>query len=194
MLTLRLLLLSTAATFSTFSVAQTDRNQMYSTIEIQYGVVDNVSRVKLKSNAGGNMLVGGMLGAATSGHKDRNKHALEGAAAAGLLTAIVEGSKKAYAYEVQENNGRRIKVITEHGGIAKGDCVSVENGKTTNIKRVSSVYCEDHEHEALEHPHVKAKAVTEASECQMAKQIALDAKTDKELDMAMKKVRIFCGN
>lgn len=75
-----------------------------------------------------------------------------------------------------------------------GDCVSIEQGKTANIRRVSSVYCENPNDEALQHPHVQASALEDAAECRSAKEIALNAKTEKEVDIALKKLRAFCGS
>lgn len=167
-----------------------------SVIQINYGVVQNIQQTKLDSNVGKGAIAGGLIGAGTSGHHDRAEHAAEGAAALALLTAIAEGKRKAYAYEVKLNSGSIIKLVTESGDIAEGDCVSVEQGQSANIRRVSSVYCEepDQDHEALKHPQVQAAAQNDAAECHTAKEIALAAKTESEVDIALKKVRVFCGN
>lgn len=69
---------------------------------------------------------------------------------------VAEGKRK--AYEVKLNSGSIIKLVTESGDIAEGDCVSVEQGQSANIRRVSSVYCEDPDHEALKLPQVQAAA------------------------------------
>lgn len=165
-----------------------------SVIQINYGVVQNIQQTKLDSNVGKGAITGGLIGAGTSGHHNRAEHAAEGAAALALLTAIAEGKRKAYAYEVKLNSGSIIKLVTESGDIAEGDCVSVEQGQSANIRRVSSVYCEEPDHEALKHPQVQAAAQSDAAECHTAKEIALAAKTESEVDIALKKVRVFCGN
>jgi uncharacterized Zn-finger protein len=165
-----------------------------SLIQIDYGVVEKVENVKLDSNLGKGVVAGGMIGAGTSGKHDRAKHAAEGAAAVALLTAIAEGKRKVHSYQVKLTSGSIVKIVNEGSGIDAGDCVSIEQGKTANIRRVSSVYCEEPEHEALHHPHVYAAAYEDAAECHAAKEIALHAKTEKEVDIALKKVRVFCGD
>lgn len=170
-----------------------DRNQLNSTITINYGLVLEVEQIKVKSGATKNALVGGMLGAATSGHHDRGKHAATGAAAAILLTKLAESRHKANAYTVEMNSGSTIKILLEDKDhIQAGDCVSVEQGRSTNIRRVSTTYCEHHGHEALAHNEVVQKAQQEADACHQAKEIALKAHTEDELNVALKKVNIFC--
>lgn len=171
-----------------------EKAQLNSAISIQYGTVESVNKEKIKSSAGKNALVGGMLGAATSGKKDRKTHAVQGAVALGLLTAIAEGKHEAYAYQVDMINGSVLKVISEHSGIQSGDCVSIEQGKTTNIRRVSAVHCEHHDHDALQHEEVVQNRHEDAEACHLAKEKAMDAQTEDELDVALKKVRVFCGH
>lgn len=184
-----------ASVFGMISTAvAVDRRDLNSAIQINYGAVERVDRVKVKSDSGKNAVMGGMLGAATSGHHHRGKHALEGALAAGILTAMLEGKHKAYSYQVVLTNGSSIKLVTEQSGIQKGDCVSVEQGRTSNIRRVSSVYCEHSDHDAVRGPHVVAAAQMDAAECHTAREFAMRSQTDKELDLALKKVRIFCGD
>lgn len=174
------------------SVLAIDRASMNSTIQINYGIVERIDRVKMDSNVGKGIVAGGMLGAATSGKHDRGKHAAEGAAAVALLAALAEGNRKAYSYQVRLNTGAQVKLVTESGGIAEGDCVSIEDGKTANIRRVSSVYCEEPQHEVFYHPQVQAAAMHDAAQCHTAKEMALRATTEKDIDIALKKVRIFC--
>lgn len=166
--------------------------------QIDYGVVEKIENVKVDSNIGKGIVAGGMLGAATSGkhssNHDKAKHAAEGAAAVAILTAIAEGKRKAHSYQVKLTSGSRVKVVSESKEITEGDCVSVEQGESANIRRVSSVYCEEPDHEALNHPYVRAAAYEDAAQCHAAKEIAMHAKTEQEVDIALKKVRIFCDN
>lgn len=178
-----------------FSVANSqsiDRSQLNSSFEVKYGVVVNTEKVDIKSQAGQGAVMGGIVGGATSGHHHRGKHAVEGAIAGALLTAILEGGKKAHQYTVKFDDSGETKIITETKGIQKGDCVSVELGQTANIRRVSSVYCEHPDHEALADPIVHANAQEGAAECHAAKQMALQATTEEATDIALKKVRVFC--
>ena len=161
-------------------------------ITINYGVVQDIESVKLKSNAPNNAVMGGIIGAATSGSHNRGKHAAEGALAGALLTALIQHKKKANQYLIGLANGSSIKVTTEQGGIRMGDCVSVEQGSMTNVRRVSDAYCSHPEHEAFDHPVVQAKGHQDAAACHQAKEFALNAQTETAVDIALKKVQIFC--
>lgn len=171
-----------------------ERSDMNYSIQINYGTVESVMPVKIDSNTGGGVVLGGLLGAATSGKHDQGKHAAEGALVGGLLTALTEGNRKAFSYQIAMNSGSALKIITEQGDIRQGDCVSVEQGKTSNVRRVSSTFCTDPNHVALSHPMVTSDAQSAAAQCHAAKEVALQAKTEEDLDIAVKKVQIFCGN
>ena len=170
----------------------TDRKHMNTTIDISYGVVESVGQTKINSNAGRNAAVGGVVGAATSGHHHRGKHALEGAVAAGFITAILEGNRNANVYLVSVIGGGEKKIITEQMGIREGDCVALEEGPNTNIRRVPPVHCENHDHDVMSDPIVQAKGQEDAAECHAAKQFLLESDTEQEMEMALKKVQIFC--
>ena len=194
----RLLTAASTAAILTMSVlgcanAQTiSRNQLGSSFQIKYGQVERIERVKIQSQAPQGAVMGGIVGGATSGHRHRGKHAVEGAVAGALLSAILDGNRRAYQYTVDLDDGSVTKVVTETGGMVEGDCVSVELGRTANIRRVSDVYCEHRDHEALDDPIVHANRQEEATECHAAKQMALQATTEEATDIALKKVRAFC--
>ena len=181
-----------AALLTSASAQTVSRSQLNSSFEIKYGVVANVQKVKIKSEAAQGAVMGGMIGGATSGHHHRGKHAVEGALAGALLAAILEGDRKAFQYTVRFEDGGATKIVTETKGIVLDDCVSVELGRTANIRRVSSVYCEHPGHEALSDPIVHANRQEEAAECHAAKNMALQATTEEATDIALKKVRAFC--
>jgi outer membrane lipoprotein SlyB len=169
-----------------------DRNQLNSTITINYGTVIDIGQTKVDSSAPGGAVMGGIVGAATSGKHHRGKHALEGALAGGILSAMLDGSRKAYSYEIELKNGSEVKVVTEQSGIRVGDCVSFEQGRTTNVRRVPSVHCEFHDHPAMQGSYVKSSASFDAAQCDAAKQQVLAAKTEEDVDLAIKKTSVFC--
>lgn len=171
---------------------QISRSQINSSFDIQYGTIENVATEKIQSNAPKGAVIGGLLGGLTSNHSHRGKHALEGAAAGALLGALFQGNRKAFSYTIALNNGDRTRVITEQAGMVVGDCVAVEKGQTANVRRVSSVHCEVQTHEAYSEPVVYSHRQSEAAECHTAKEMALKATTDDEIELALKKVRIFC--
>jgi outer membrane lipoprotein SlyB len=184
---LALVLLCTAC-----SSSAVDRNQLNSTITINYGEVIGVGKTKVDSSAPGGAMMGGVIGAATSGKHHRGKHALEGALAGGILSAILDGNRDAYSYEIELKNGSEVKVLTEQSGIRVGDCVSFEQGRTTNVRRVPDVHCDFHNHPAMQDSYVQSSAHFDAAQCNAAKQQVLAAKTEEEVDVAMKKTSIFC--
>jgi len=169
-----------------------DRKHMNTTIDISYGVIESVGRTKIDSSVGQNAALGGVIGAATSGHHHRGKHALEGALAAGIITAMLEGKREAYVYRIRGVSGGEKKIITEQMGIREGDCVSLEEGPTTNVRRVPPVHCEYHNHDVMSEPGVQAKGHASAAECHAAKKMLLKSDTETEVEIALKKVQIFC--
>lgn len=182
-------LLAISASQASFAVNRQDVNQ---SINISYGVVESVQKKKVDSNALGGAALGGIVGAATSGHHHRGKNAAVGALAGGLLTAIMEGKRAAWAYRIQMVDGGEKQIITEQEDAREGDCVSVEEGRLANIRRVASVHCEHHQHVAMQDYMVRSKAHESAAECHVAKEGALKADTEEEMDIALKKVRVFC--
>lgn len=182
-----LLILSTSQ-----SVLAVNSAYLNSVIDVNYGTVESVGRTKVDSKAGQGAVLGGLLGALTSGSHHRGKHALTGGLAGGVLSAILQGDRKAYSYLIQTVAGNERRVITEQSGIRVGDCVAIEEGKMTNLRRVPLVHCEHHQHKVMVEPMVHAKATEDAAECHTAKDMALKATTDDEIDIAMKKVKIFC--
>lgn len=179
------------ASYSQYS-QQISRSQLNSSFDIHYGIVENITREAIRSDAPQGAVMGGLLGGLTSGHSHRGKHALEGAVAGALLSSLFQGNRQAYSYTVGLNTGETTRVITEQAGIVVGDCVAVELGQTANVRRVSAVQCETQTHEAFDHPSVYSHRQSEAADCHTAKEQALQAQSDDEIELAIKKVRIFC--
>ena len=180
------------AAMTTASAQTISRGQLNQGFQIQYGTVGTVEEVKIQSSATSGAVMGGIIGGATSGHSHRGKHAVTGAVAGALLSALLEGDRRAYKYTVDLADGGQTKVIIETGGIREGDRVCVELGNTANIRRVSSVYCEHPDSEALNDHVTYAKSQADAAECHAAKDMVLKASTDEDIELAMKKVRVFC--
>ena len=84
-------------------------------------------------------------------------------------------------------DGPEIKVSIEQQDIRIGDCVAVESGQHTNIRRVGSVHCE-----AKTQPKPLSHHQQVANDCQTAKDELSKAQTNEEVDLAVKKVRVLC--
>ena len=75
-------------------------------------------------------------------------------------------------------------VNSDQNDLIIGDCVVVEQGQYTNVRRVSSINC--HLTQQPAH-HLEA-----ASNCQAAKDELNSAKTDDAIEQAVIKVRTLC--
>jgi hypothetical protein len=121
------------------------------------------------------------------------KENLEGAAAGaglGALIAQLASKHKAQSYDIRRLDGSEIRVIIDHSDAAAGDCVAIEEGRHTNIRRVEPTMCSDGEHHA--DAEIRQSAQSEAEECHAAKQQLLEASTQGEVDRAASKIKILC--
>lgn len=163
-----------------------------SIISVQYGVVQQVEQVNLDPSTGRNALIGGGLGAlAASGHSATSQ---VGAAAAGALIGALIAKETAGTgerYTVALASGASVAVVTEHHDIAAGDCVSIEQGKHVNIRRVSPVMCST----PTSHPSYSSmnqSYADESAECHRAKEKLLQATTSEATDIAYRQMRALC--
>ena len=129
---------------------------------------------------------GGMLGKAIGPRRPGlNRGVLAGAVIG--AAADDDDSYTSYLYTVAYVDGSgTLQIHTEQGDIRQGDCVSVEQGQHSNIRRVSTVHCEQQTSEPPEH-HAQA-----ARDCDLAKQELMAAETEEALDFAIQKARILC--
>ena len=188
---MKIIFASIVALMASSTAVAVSRQDVNHSISINYGVVEQVERKKVSSNAMGGAVMGGVIGAASGSHH-RGKNAAMGAVAGGLLTAILEGKRAAWAYRIKMVSGGEKEIITEQDDVRIGDCVSVEEGRLSNIRRVPSVHCEYQQHAAMRDHMVNAKSQESAAECHVAKEMALRADTEEEIDIALKKVQVFC--
>lgn len=171
----------------------TSRQDKNRTITITYGRVVAVEATTLSTAAGGGAAVGGIVGLA-SAHGERNRDKIGTAAAGALLgavlTRVAEGKRKAEAFTIQESSGATVKIIQDLPDIREGDCVSVEQGTTANVRRVSDAMCSPGPH--LSDSTIQASHRQDADECAQAKQDVLAAKAEADFAIAERKVKILC--
>lgn len=165
-------------------------------VTVRTGIVTEMKSVNLNDgNALGGALVGGAVGAAltrsskSSGRRDRNA----------ALGAVLGASKAASqtrpgrVYTVTTNEGTSIKIATEQTEIRVDDCVFVEEtAQGANIRRAQASACAPDTQALLEDPAIAEELREEAEECAVAKQQLIDAETDAAVELALKKVQIFC--
>ena len=173
------------------------RSNMNTTISVQHGVVTEVNRVDVESHATRNALLGGLAGLALTSRRSRSSQvagAAGGALLSGLITKSTEDSKLVNAYTVQLNNGNFVQVVTEQTATRVGDCVAVETGATSNIRRVSEVLCQPAAQPHPVHADIRAESQDEALDCHEAKQQLLNATTETDINAMARKVRVLCDH
>lgn len=153
-------------------------------VTIQYGTVESAQTIAKDAKHAGDAVAGGVLGALIGPSRHRGIRALAGAG----IGAAVQGSATSgqqQKYTVGLVNGGTTIITTEQQDIRVGDCVSIEQGKYSNIRRISSVHCEVKTQIPQHHKSI-------ASDCEKAKHELSNAETDEAVTLAGKKVRILC--
>jgi outer membrane lipoprotein SlyB len=151
-------------------------------VSLQYGKVVKVDTVEDTGQRAGGTIIGGVAGAALA--KD---HRGLGALAGGLIGGGIQKhatKETLQQYTVELMSGGATVILTEQRDMVVGDCVVVEHGKYSNIRRVSSVNCE-----VKQQPEHHAQA---ASNCDKAKDELVAAKTEDATNQAVIKVRTLC--
>jgi hypothetical protein len=175
----RCLLLAVGIFVSVHAVAQ-------STVTINYGMVKAATTVAEKSKHAGGAIAGGLIGAALGGPRRRGlKIAASAAAGAAIQGAATKGTLQQYTISLV-SGGQEI-VSTEQDDLRVGDCVSVEQGDHTNLRRVGQAFC-DGTHDGEPTPSQQ----TASASCDAAKTALAAADTDDEVDIDVKKVRVLC--
>jgi len=160
---------------------------------VAYGTISAVSKQKKDTSGGktGGAIVGGLLGLATSGGRSTGTKLLRsGVGAAGGAAvggAVASGTEMAYTVDLV--GGGTVRVVMDSGNFHQGDCVSVERGKTNNMRRVSDEFCSHNEQVPEQH---KAEHKKEANECAQAKEELLAAEDEEAIKVAHMKMNILC--
>lgn len=155
-------------------------------ITINYGTVESAVTTTEESSHAGGALAGGLIGAMIGPKRHRGLRMVAGAG----IGAAVQGSATGgtvQQYSVKLNSGGQTIISTELQDIRTGDCVSIEQGASANIRRVSSYHCETNNITSIPEHHESA-----ASNCGIAKTELAKAETDDAITNAAKKVRILC--
>ncbi len=151
-------------------------------VVLQYGKVKAVDTVQDEGRRAGGTIFGGLAGAAIA-----DDHRGLGMLAGGLIGGGVQKHATAGTldqYTIKLMTGPILVVNSDQNDLIVGDCVVVEQGQYTNVRRVSSINC--HVDQKPVH-HVEA-----ANNCQRAKDELNSAKTNDEIELAVIKVRTLC--
>lgn len=163
--------------------------------KVSIGTVERAERVRLDSEAGSGVLVGGTLGLLSASGKSGGKkarNAIIGATGGAMIAGAAQGSREGMAYTVTTGPNTRIKVISDQTGIMVGDCVAVEEaGATNNVRRIAREACERASQQAV--AQLQPEFQSEAAECVAAKDQLVNATTAQAVDLATRKVKILCN-
>jgi hypothetical protein len=156
-----------------------------------YGRVLGVEQVDLKSRAASGAALGGIAGLAV--HHGDTEDNLVGAAAGAALGALLSealAKHKAYAITIEPLGGDNVEVILNTTDVRPGDCVALEQGNTTNVRRVSEEMCSWGDHH--DDWDIHQSHVDDAEECHQAKLELLETSEPEAFERALKKVDILC--
>lgn len=186
-----LAMLAGCANMSTDPGTGSSRNSL---IAVAYGTVENVQQVQMKPNYGAGALIGGLVGLAAASGYSSGSQALGTAAGAGLGALVAkETAGTANQFTILLVNGQTVSVVTDQKNIDPGDCVSVEQGEHTNIRRVSAAMCSTPpSHPA--YPDMHATVQQDSEDCAAAKQQLLDASGEQATNVAYTKMKALCDN
>jgi hypothetical protein len=162
---------------------------------IQYGKVVGAEQVDLNDSKAtqGAIVGGGIALAASSGKSSQKKrrNTAAGAIVGGAIGSAAGGKSMGMLYTVEVTGGA-IQVVTDQTEIHFDDCVVVEEtDKGANIRRVDPEVCNPAAAEVVD--DLMDEFQEEAAECAAAKAEVAAAKTDDEIDLAMRKVSILCN-
>ena len=165
---------------------------------IRYGTVVGMQTVDLNnSDALKGALVGGAFGAAlTKSSKSSSRRRRN--AAIGAVVGTAAGAAKRQTgrrYSVRTNEGTVMQIVTEQTEIRVDDCVIVEEaGGRANIRRTALSACDVASQALMNSPDIQAELQEEAAECTAAKDGLVNAETDEQMELAVRKIQILCYN
>ena len=152
--------------------------------------------ITTNSKAGTGAAVGGALGwYSAKGKKSskRYRNAIIGAGAGAAVSNQAQGDRSGAIYSVKTGSGSFVEVVSDQTQMRIGDCVVVEqSGTKANVRRIDPTACQPESAAAVSQLEEEFKE--EAVECATAKQEVVNAKTNEELDLAMRKAKILCNN
>ena len=139
-------------------------------------------------------VMGGLLGLAlTAGHSGGSMllAGAGGALAGGLLGHALQGSDSADQFVVRRTDGSTLQVATEQRDLEVGDCVAIEQGRHTNLRRAAPGLC-DPASDLSADSRVALEAQHDAQVCHDAKEDLLNAQGQKAIDAGAARVRALC--
>ncbi len=183
------LAIALAGCASTDPYTGSSQNQV---ISVSYGTLENVEQVAMSPSYGKDAAIGGGLGL-LAGSSGSTATQVGAAAAGALIGAFVakQSAGTADRYTVSLVNGGTIAIVSEHHDLVAGDCVSIEQGRHANIRRVSPAMCSTPSSHAA-YGAMHSSVQQNSAECSAAKDELLKATTEQQTDIGYRKMRAFC--
>jgi len=165
---------------------------------IHYGTVVGMVTVDLNDgNVVKGALVGGAFGAALTKSGKSSSRRRRNAAIGAIVGTAAAAAKKTTGrrYSVRTNEGTVMQIVTEQTAILVGDCVIIEEASgRANIRRTALSACDVASQSLMNAPDIQAELQEEAAECTAAKDGLVNAETDEQMDLAVRKIQILCYN
>ena len=165
---------------------------------IHYGTVVGMVTVDLNDgNVVKGALVGGAFGAALTKSGKSSSRRRRNAAIGAVVGTAAAAAKKTMGrrYSVRTNEGTVMQIVTEQTAILVGDCVIIEEASgRANIRRTALSACDVASQSLMNAPDIQAELQEEAAECTAAKDGLVNAETDEQMDLAVRKIQILCYN
>lgn len=160
---------------------------------VQFGVVREAQTVTLSSNVTTGAVVGGTIGLGrSSGGRPRSRRRANNVfVGVSAGSAAAAPSRLGVSYTVAMADGSTARVVSDQREIRAGDCVAVEQVRSTaNIRRVSQDFCDAQNARAVR--EVRPAVRETAQRCAAAKDELVRASTDDEADLAARKIELLC--
>ena len=165
---------------------------------IHYGTVVGMVTVDLNDgNVVKGALVGGAFGAALTKSGKSSSRRRRNAAIGAIVGTAAAAAKKTTGrrYSVRTYEGTVMQIVTEQTAILVGDCVIIEEASgRANIRRTALSACDVASQSLMNSPDIQAELQEEAAECTAAKDGLVNAETDEQMDLAVRKIQILCYN
>ncbi len=165
-------------------------------IAISYGTVESVTPVQVSPTGEvAGSVMGGLLGLAlTAGHSGGSMllGAAGGALAGGLLGHTMQGSDRADQFLIRRVDGSTLEVTTEQRDLEVGDCVAIEQGRHTSLRRTAEQYCQPGLGVAAD-SRVALEAQHDAQVCHEAKEELVQAQGDAAIKAGAARVQALCN-
>ena len=158
-------------------------------LTIQYGYVTGVEVTTKESAMARNMLIGSLVGLAID---DSFSGALSGATAGFVLTSIIEGDKRIFAYTLKLPDDSFETIAVDRPDLNIGHCAALErDGKHVNLRPVSAVHCESNSLDSAEHPAGEHR-LSAAEKCSEARSILNEGGEGVDVAAALREMRAYC--